>query len=421
MGRGFVPRVLWWRRQPEREPRDKVTVPDRAAVRLMRRREMRRHLGLPPIQADTEFAELLAHNENTRTFPGLVGARMADLRAETRTLLPPARCDYPRHPLAAHFRGKGINPLLFGNQRRGPLELYRYEDISMLAEGGMATFFRGASVDLQSTGLSRGLRVLGDAVPERLGRAGYIDDIFKATNPCHFLVDRLPRIHQLTTLAGLDTRECVTVAATSDYPRYALERVAPDVKVLEPYRVYHFDELFLLSTSPRPIGHPFFFLDPEVIDYVVKGVTAGLPAPAPTRRIYLSRFATTRRRLVNEPEIAAMLEARGFEILEMSALSPREQLMAMREAEVVVGPHGAAFASLVAATPRTKVVELFNPERGTAAYAAMSVAVGAPYTPVFGTPVADPTLDEPFSVDVSAVEAALDAPAVFAGGLPADR
>lgn len=425
MGRSFAPGALWRRAISRADrPRDSragAPVTDKSAFRLMRRREMRRALAMPPTDREIQYAELLAANEESRKFPGLLGVTMADLRAEVRTLLPPGRNDLVNHELAPHFRDMGINPLLFDWARRGALELYRYEDVLMVAEGGMASFFRGNVADTQTTGLARGLRDLAGATPVRLGRGAYVDDIYKATNPCHFLVDRLPRVHHLTTLGGLDESDCVTVAATSTYPRYALERVAPRVRVLEPRTLYHFDELFMLSTSARPIGHPFFFLDQGVLDFVIPKVTAGLPAPARRRRIYLSRFATVRRRLVNEEAIAAMLEARGFEILEMSELSPQEQLTAMREAEFVVGPHGAAFASLVAATPQNRVVEFFNPKRGTSAYAAMSIAVGAPYTPVFGTPVDDPSLDDPWRLDVAAVEAALDAPPTFAGGTTADR
>lgn len=405
-----------WRRT---EGNDKPDKADPQALRLMRRREMRRLLRMPPTTGETEYAELLAHNEETRKFPGLSGVTMADLFADVTTLVPPGRCPYARHPLARHFRGKGVNPLVFDSPRMGAIELYRFEDITMVAEGGMAVFFRGNEVDNRSTGLARGLARLDGAPAIEVSRGAYIDDIFKATNPCHFVVDRLARVHQFTALAGLAEADCVTVDATSAYPRYALERVAPQVRVLEARTVYHFRELFMLSTSSRPIGHPFSFLDKGVIDFVIPRLTADLPPRAQRRRLYLSRFATTRRRLVNEAEIAAMLEARGFEILEMSELSPHEQLAAMREAEFIVGPHGAAFASLTAATPLNRVVEFFNPDRGTAAYAAMALAVGAPYTPVFGTPVADPALDDPFTLDVAAVEAALDGPPVFAGGTPA--
>lgn len=385
------------------------------AFRLIRRREMRKALGLPMAPGDIEYDALLAENERVRKFPGLLGAQMVDLKAETVQLLDAARCPAPKHPLAPHFLGKGINPVVFDWARRVPLRLYRYEDVRMLAEGGMVTIFRGDDIDTESTGLSRNVRGLGRVEPVHIARGAYIDDIYRPTNPCHFMVDRLPRVYHYTRLAGLEEADCITVNATSAYPLYALERVAPEVRRLDPLTLYHFDELFVLSTCARPTGHPFFFLDRDVIDFVVPRMTAELDPPAPRRRIYLSRFASDRRRLVNEKGLAKALQGEGFEILEMSDFTPREQLAAVREAEVVVAPHGAALANLVGATPANRVVELFNPRRGTAAYGAMAVAVGAPYTPLFGTPVENRRLDDPWQIEPARVLAAIAGPPSWPG------
>lgn len=385
------------------------------AFRLMRRREMRRMLGMPQAPGETQYDELLAHNATSRTFPGLLGVAMGDLKASTTRLLAPQRSRNVDHPLTPHFLGKGINPVVFDWARRGPLDLYRYEDVSMLAEGGMVTIFRGQTVDTESTGLSRAVNDLKDVTPVHVARGAYIDDIYRPTNPCHFMVDRLPRAFHYTRLADIAMSDCITVNATSDYPLYALERVAPEVRRLDPLTLYHFDELFVLSTCARPIGHPFFFLDREVVDFVVPAMTAELPAPSRRRRIYLSRFASERRKLVNEKKIADALKDRGFEILEMSDFSPRDQLAAVREAELIVAPHGAALANLVGATPHNRVIELFNPRRGTAAYGAMAVAVGAPYTPLFGTPQDRRKLDDPWLIDPARVVAAIDDAPTWAG------
>lgn len=391
---------------------------DGQALRLMRRREMRRALKMTPTPEETHFSELLAVNEEVRRFPGLLGVRMAKLAANVRELRPAQRNPLVDHPLAPSFGNKGINPVIFSDRRQGAVRLSRYEDISMVAEGGMAVFLRGLEVDEESTGLARGIRDLAQMPAIRIGRAAYIDDIYRPTNPCHVMVDRLPRVFQYTTLAGLPQSECVTVNAATPYPLYALEHVAPEVRRLEPHTLYHFDELFLLSTCARPIGHPFFYLDADVVDFIVPKMTADLPPPTRDRRLYLSRFVSGRRRLVNEDALCEMLARRDFEILEMADLTPREQLAAVRAAETIVAPHGAALASLVAGAPQNRVVELFNPTRGTAAYGAMAVAVDAPYTAVFGTPLDEPGLNDPWRIDVARVAAALDAPPQWTASAP---
>ena len=83
-------------------------------------------------------------------------------------------------------------------------------------------------------------------------------------------------------------------------------------------------------------------------------------APSPerrNRRIYVSRADAETRRVVNEPELEALLRERGFEKVIAGELGLREQLRAFAEAEVVLGPHGAGLANLFAATDAT-VIEL---------------------------------------------------------------
>ena len=65
------------------------------------------------------------------------------------------------------------------------------------------------------------------------------------------------------------------------------------------------------------------------------------------RRIFVSRADTTSRRMVNEPELAAALEARGFDIVVCGALSLTQQIALFRDASMIVAQHGAALANLM--------------------------------------------------------------------------
>ena len=77
-------------------------------------------------------------------------------------------------------------------------------------------------------------------------------------------------------------------------------------------------------------------------------------------RLYLSRETARRRRVSNEPELWAKLEARGFVKLRLETLSWQEQINAFRGAKTIVAPHGAGLANLVFCGPGTRVVEFFN-------------------------------------------------------------
>ena len=89
-----------------------------------------------------------------------------------------------------------------------------------------------------------------------------------------------------------------------------------------------------------------------------------LPAATPrarTRRLYLSRRGAATRRLLNENEIFRFLQTFGFESVELSSLSVAQQAELFAEAELIVGPSGAAFANLVFAAPGTHVIEFAAP------------------------------------------------------------
>jgi hypothetical protein len=70
------------------------------------------------------------------------------------------------------------------------------------------------------------------------------------------------------------------------------------------------------------------------------------------KRIYLGRMGRART-LTNESEILRFLVRQGFETVAPEILSFQEQVRLFREARVVVGPAGAAFANLIFCRPGT--------------------------------------------------------------------
>ena len=385
----------------------------KSPFQLWRPGHFRRSLNVESGDESVSLEALLEANQQVGKYRDLLNTSIADLREDTSTLLRKRKNPLCDHPLPKLFEGTEVNRIAFAPRTQTELELYRYENVYFVGSGSTFAIFRGQEIDGRSTGLilSNADELANRAI--HIDRGAFCDDKYRPGNPCHFMVDRLPRAHFFRTRAGLPEDMCMMVAATAPYTKYALERVAPKVRLLEAGTLYHFDELYLLSSSANPRGHPFYYMRPEVMRAVLPKVTRGLPDPSGKRRIYMSRFATGRRPLQNEKDVAKMLKKRGFEILEMSELTPFEQLSAVREAELVVAPHGAALASIVAATPQTKIVELMSPKKATAAYAALSLAVNAPYTPVFGKPDRWSRKKDAWRINVKEVEAALEGEAAL--------
>lgn len=90
-----------------------------------------------------------------------------------------------------------------------------------------------------------------------------------------------------------------------------------------------------------------------------RGRQAALPADAQRpKRIYLSRRGQANRYMIGEWAFEWALRKRGFTIVRPEKLSVIEQVALMRDAEVVVGPSGAAFANVLFLPPGARVVEI---------------------------------------------------------------
>ncbi|MGB8735788.1 MAG: glycosyltransferase family 61 protein [Rhodomicrobium sp.] len=77
------------------------------------------------------------------------------------------------------------------------------------------------------------------------------------------------------------------------------------------------------------------------------------------KRIYVSRNDARLRRVLNEDRILHALEARGFQRVTLKGMPMAQQVQFFRQAEAVVGPHGAGLAHTAWCKPGTKVIEFF--------------------------------------------------------------
>jgi len=100
------------------------------------------------------------------------------------------------------------------------------------------------------------------------------------------------------------------------------------------------------------------------------------------KRIYLKR--TGKRTIVNNAAIEAQLSDLGFEPVECEKFSIREQAAIFHHAEVLIGPHGAAFSNVVFCKPGTKVIEFFSPRWINPCYWTICNQVSASYYYIIG-------------------------------------
>ena len=83
-----------------------------------------------------------------------------------------------------------------------------------------------------------------------------------------------------------------------------------------------------------------------------------------SRRVWMARGVGTREgrcEVVNAEEINSVLARHAFDIIDMASLPLHMQIAVSRDAEILAGPHGAAFVHTLFMRPKSMVLECFSP------------------------------------------------------------
>lgn len=234
---------------------------------------------------------------------------------------------------------------------------------------------------------------------------------FGTDNYYHFLTDTICNfwLHERVP-AMAKARTVLSGFAPSQQARFPFMGEAIARAGLPPERFQPYDGTLLLCQQllfpMRESGAP-----PWRVAHLRKmmGVTNH---PNPKRRLYLSRPGGWRRKIPTEPAIRKMLEGYGFEAVNPGDLTFAQQIETFREAQIVVGPHGAAMTNASFMAPGGGMVEMTHDKRVIYAFHEIASMVGLHYACVVGdmleTP-GQPSLFADFTVDVDEVEAAVKA------------
>jgi capsular polysaccharide biosynthesis protein len=101
-------------------------------------------------------------------------------------------------------------------------------------------------------------------------------------------------------------------------------------------------------------------INPVAVDYL-RHLVPARPKPNPqraSRKIYIDRRNALLRQLINEDEVVERIRREGVEPVQMEGLSLTEQIQILRDADLIIGPHGAGLTNIVFSNPGTKVIEL---------------------------------------------------------------
>lgn len=205
------------------------------------------------------------------------------------------------------------------------------------------------------------------------GRLGVLAYQGGDVNWYHFLIDVLPRIAIAEQCEAIETPDRWYVPASTEDRLGLLERIGLTAeRRIDSVTVPHVRaESLVVPSLPGFEQHPAWvtrFLRERLLsadDQRVRG-----------RCVYVTRGASKNNRAVlNEAEVVAALEGRGFECVDPGTLSVDEEIRCFAEADVVVSSHGAALTNIVFCGPGSMVVELFPASHAVATFWKLATTV----------------------------------------------
>jgi hypothetical protein len=127
---------------------------------------------------------------------------------------------------------------------------------------------------------------------------------------------------------------------------------------------------------------------PGALQWIGKRIANSIPVKPDERpvKIYVSRTLPSARVIANEAELLPLLQEMGFQICRLEEMLFEEQVRLFRNAEVVVGPHGAGFTNLIFSKPGTCVVEIMAKGYERRCYWTLSGELGHDYRFYLGKP-----------------------------------
>jgi capsular polysaccharide biosynthesis protein len=131
-----------------------------------------------------------------------------------------------------------------------------------------------------------------------------------------------------------------------------------------------------LGFVPRPAAY-----HRELIQEIARRVADVAGEPGEKRRIYFTRADAGRRRVKNERDLIRVLREYDFEVMQIDAAEPWEQVRASRGADVIAGVHGAALTNVIFMRAGGRLLELRHGQDRVfvRAYRALAEVTGVHY------------------------------------------
>jgi capsular polysaccharide biosynthesis protein len=185
-------------------------------------------------------------------------------------------------------------------------------------------------------------------------------------NYAHWLLDMLPKIKLCSEHYPLNGINHFYTPNLTDFQKETLSVLGINENQIinsKKYRHIQADELLVVD-HPNYYGGYILkqnkFQPAWVIKWLRETYLAHEKKFNVNKKIFIDRTDSTSKhcQIQNESEVSNFLKNKGFSKYQLTKLSFFEKVYLFRNAEIVVGGHGAGFANLAFCKPKTKVIEI---------------------------------------------------------------
>lgn len=192
----------------------------------------------------------------------------------------------------------------------------------------------------------------------------------------HWIAEVLGRL-ALMELHGIDY-DFLYVPTRMPYMKETLQLFGVDpAKIIEASDDFVFtaDELIVpsLVAAVRTEGCPrlVHYSPKNILFHIRNKLLSGAEqqqTPQFSRKVFLSRKDASARRMLNEDDVFALFEAKGFKRYVLSTMSIVDQISLFKNAEIIVGALGSNLTNVIFCNNNVRVFDLFQARRDCTIY-----------------------------------------------------
>lgn len=270
------------------------------------------------------------------------------------------------YELAAPITVQGgcVNDVADTFMKTRPVKLYEAENVDVFFDGPRIHVADVNGVELMCTGVPSAEELPRSNPLVRRKRLSGTSFLLGASSGAHcyyhWMVELLPRLGMLQQhgidISGIDHFLIREISGNWQLETLAQLGIGPDriVETRKRPRI-HCDQLFHVDHAGG-INLKMHRFVPQWLKHLFPLA----PAPDAPKRLYIGRPEGVRRGVINELELAPILEHHGVTRVVMEGLSVAEQARLLSGAELVIAPHGGALTNMVFCRPGTRIVELLS-------------------------------------------------------------